>query len=342
MARGKNNKETGLKDIAKSAGVSTMTASRALRGIEGVSEKKRKEIQSVARKLGYRPNSNARSLATTQSDLIGISIPTLFNNVFSEIIDGMRQTFQQAGYASVIDTTEYDPKAELAWVERMLSWRPAGLILTGTTHSSELQEALKGTKVPIIEIWDTTNTPIDTCVGIDHFSAGQRAADHALSLGYKSPAFVGVPEGRDPRADARLSGIQSRFALSQPGQSVHIARIMDRNNFVVGHSGTLDLFEQANPDIIFYLNDHVAFGGMTACAKLSKSVPDNVGIFGFNSLDLAHVLEPSLTTIRTPRRMMGLTAARNLLARIHGAKTERVTVLPVELVEGQTTRLQQS
>jgi len=105
---------TKIEDVAKRANVSIMSVSRAIRGVEGVSEKKRVEILKIARQMKYMPNSNARSLAVANSNLIGISLPTFAGEVFGDILKGMRQTFDQAGYSSVIDTTEYSRDAELS------------------------------------------------------------------------------------------------------------------------------------------------------------------------------------------------------------------------------------
>lgn len=329
-----------LKDIAAAAEVSIMTASRALRGVEGVSERKRREILKIARRLKYTPNSSARSLVTMNSDLVGIAVPTFFNNVFAEILAGMRRTFDLAGYSSVIDTTEYDAEIELAWAERLLSWRPAGCILTGTQHHPKLVDALRRSGVPTLEIWDVTDDPIDICVGIDHTAAGRQVARHCIALGYRRPAFSGVAEGRDPRAEARLQGFAAEFAEVADAAPVQVARADDQNSFLAGHEGTKELLGGDPPDLIYYLNDYLAFGGMTACQTLGVRVPDDIGIIGFNSLDLASILPVPLSTVRTPRRQMGITGARNLLARIHGVEAARKVVLPIKIIDGATTRRQ--
>lgn len=330
------SKKTRIEDVAARANVSIMSVSRALRGVEGVSEKKRQEILKIARKLKYVPNSNARSLAVANSNLVGISLPTFAGEVFADILDGMRQTFEKAGYSSVIDTTEYSKEAELNWVRRLLSWQPAAIILTGVDHHPETTALLRASPIPVLEIWDSTSDPIDLCVGIDHFAAGQVLGEHAASCGYRQPAFVSTPKGYDIRADARLSGIREVYA-GLSGNTVPVARPPLQSAFTAGFEGTLELIDQGAPDLICYLNDHMAFGGMMACQTRGLSIPEDVGVLGFNALDLASVLPRKLTTIRTPRRLMGVTGARALLARINGVPTPQQTVLPVELIPGETT-----
>lgn len=328
-----------IEDVAARANVSIMSVSRAVRGVEGVSEKKRSEILRLAREMKYVPNSNARSLAVANSNLIGISLPTFAGEVFADILNGMRRTFDSAGYSSVIDTTEYNPEAELNWVRRLLSWQPAGIILTGLDHQLETVELLKASPIPVLEIWDHTDHPIDICVGIDHYNAGQIIGEHAVALGYKRPAFVSAPRGHDTRADARLKGLRDVFTREK-GTSVLSARPQTDNSFSTGFEGTALLLDDAPPDIICYLNDEMAFGGLMCCQARGRLVPEDIGIVGFNQLDLASVLPKKLTTVRTLRRLMGITGACNLLARINGVSTERSKPLPLELVPGETTRQQ--
>ena len=159
----------------------------------GVSEKKRTEILKIARKMKYVPNSNARSLVVSNSNLIGISFPTFAAEVFAKILSDMRGTFDSAGYSSVIDTTEYSRTAELSLVKRLLSWQPAAIILTGVDHDKETRTLLQASKIPVLEIWDHTDDPIDACIGVGHFAAGRLMWQHAVDLGYTSPAFVTTP-----------------------------------------------------------------------------------------------------------------------------------------------------
>ncbi|WP_132560556.1 LacI family DNA-binding transcriptional regulator [Rhizobium sullae] len=329
-------------DIARALGVSTMSVSRALRGIEGVSESTRSAILRMAEAMNYVPDSTARALSQPCSNLIGISVPTLFNDVFAEILEGMRSTFQSAGYETVIDTTDYSPAAELAWVERVLSWRPAAMILTGAHSDPQLRDCLKVRGVPTLELWQYTDDPIDICVGIDHYAAGLAIGRHVFRLGYRRPAFVGAPEFRDPRAEERLAGFMAAFGTTSRREA-SIARPVETNAFEAGRTGTLTLLAESieyKPDVIFYLNDHLAFGGSTACQALGLQIPRDIGVVGFNALGLTKVLSVPITTVSTPRRLMGVMGARNLLARIRGSRVPSSICLPVEVIAGATTRLQ--
>ncbi len=328
-----------IHDVARAADVSIMTVSRALRGIEGVSARKRAEITALAKTLGYRPNRNAASLAAANSTLIGISLPTLFNEVFADILDGMRRTFEMAGFDIVLDNSDYDPSREASWVERMLDWRPAAVVLSGVDHADSVRHQLRQAAIPTLEIWDICRDPIDICVGMDHEAAGRHLGQHLFQLGYRRPAFIGIEAGRDPRAEKRLAGLCAIYQKTD-GHDVRVIRSQRHASFEAGMMGTLSLLESpaAKPDCICYLNDHMAFGGLTTCEKHGLRIPEDIGIVGFNNLGINAVLVKPLTTLITPRLLMGSLGAQQLLARMHGAKVDNCRIVPATLAAGQTTR----
>lgn len=337
MPRGTAHGKASIHDVARAAGVSVMSVSRSLRGVEGVSGPTRARVIQLAKELNYVPNSNARALVETNSTLIGISLPTLFNDVFADVLAGMRRTLSQAGYASVIDTTDYRPEAELRWADRVLGWRPAALVLTGGDHLDELRHRLVKDDVPTLEIWEAPDDPIDICVGIDHEQAGFDLARHVVSLGYRAPAFVGTHPGVDRRADQRISGLMRAFAGVE-AYDLHRIGVEGSNAFVMGAEGVRGIGRDIRPDVVFFLNDHMAFGGMMALQAAGLNVCQDIGVVGFNALDLTTVLPFPITTMSTPRRQIGLVGGKNLLARLNGLRPDPVVRLPCKLVPGATTR----
>lgn len=326
-----------IEDVAGAAGVSIMTVSRALRGVEGVSEAKRQEIIQIAGRLGYRPNPNARSLVGGASGLIGISFPTLFNDVFAGILDGLRPAFEAKGFTTVVNTTEYDGARERAWVEQVLSWRPAGLVLTGGDHGRAVREAIQGRQIPTLQVWDFTGAPIDISVGVDHRGAGYQLARAMIGLGYRRPGYVGIEDGKDQRAEKRLAGIRQAFATAGLGEVAQMR--MAGSPYRAGYDGFQALWAgPERPDIVFFLSDHFAFAGLMACQVMGVGVPGEVGLVGFNGLDITEVLPLALTTARTPRREMGVQGAKALIARMHGVPGDLSVELPTDLIYGETTR----
>ncbi len=338
MSRRRATDKVDIRAVAEAAGVSLMTVSRAMRGVDGVSDRTRQRITRLAQDMGYFPNSAARALAVTNSTLIGVSLPTLLNDVFADVLSGMRRTFERAGYSSVMDTSDYDLTRELHWAERTLAWRPAGLILTGVDHAPALRARLARDRTPVLEIWDITDAPLDICVGIDHLEAGLTLARHVANLGYRAPAYVGAPPGVDPRADKRFDGIVRAFA-DVGARAVQRVSVTGGNSFAAGAAGfdSIDLSDP--PDVVFFLTDNMAFGGMMAAQKAGLSVPGDLGIAGFNGLDLTTVMPQPITTLRTPRRQIGEIGAQHLLARLNGVSVPRVTRLECSLQPGATTRV---
>lgn len=318
-----------------------MSVSRALRGKEGISLEKSAEIRQAAERLGYAPNRVAASLAAAHSTLIGVSVPTLADAVFAEIFTGMRGVLNKAGFQTIIDTTEYEREREAMWIERMLTWRPAGVILSGFDHSEKAQKQLRNAGIPILEIWDYSDSSVDLCVGIDHHKAGLAIGEHLLRLGYRRPAYVGIERNRDKRAEERLRGLKASFAVRGCSLCTY-ARVPDAPSFEGGKKGAEIILRSdgPEPDMIYFLNDHMAFGGLMACQETGLAVPRDIGIVGFNGLNINSVLDRPLTTTITPRNDIGRRGASLLVARILGAKTKTRLELPTVIFPGQTTRPQ--
>ncbi|MEM7524657.1 MAG: LacI family DNA-binding transcriptional regulator [Pseudomonadota bacterium] len=332
-----------IEDVAEAAGVSIMSVSRAMRGVEGVGQDTRARILNAAKTLGYQPSRVAASLSGANSTLIAISVPTLFEAVFAEILDGMRDVLIHAGFDTVIETSDYSVEREAAWVERMIAWAPAGLVLSGVAHDERIRARLATSGLPVLEVWDFADDPIDLCVGVDHRAAGLDMGRHLAALGYRRPAYVGVAAGRDARAEKRFAGLASGFAEAGAAFAADI-RMDDAASFQAGFEGAGRALAalSAPPDVICFLNDHMAFGGLMACAGQGLDAPEAIGVTGFNGLNINAVLPKSLTTSITPRRRMGGIAARQLIARIRGVSDAPAVKLPVKLFAGETTRAQRA
>lgn len=341
--RQRTGKSIKIDDVAREANVSIMTVSRALRDVEGVSDAKRAEIFDIAERLRYQPNFNARSLVNVQSSLIGISFPTLFNDVFAEMLDGMRPTLESAGFTTIVTTNEYDTARELEWIDTVRHWRPAAVVMTGVDHDPQVRRVLRRDQIPTLELWEHTDEPIDLCVGIDHQMAGMQIANAMIELGYMKPAYVGWSHGHDQRSEKRLAGI--RAACSAAGiEKVQTARTRGTDHYRAGYSGLKRLVSDSatRPDIVFFHSDHFAFAGMMACEAAGLRVPEDIGIVGFNSLSINTVLPRRITTVETPRRQMGAVGARQLIARINGITGDLSKRFEPRVKFGETTRAPRS
>lgn len=307
-----------LKDVAKIANVSEMTASRALRGVGDVSEAARKRVKDAAKSLGYVPNMLAGNLASRKSNLVGFIVPSLSSFVFPEVLNGVTKTLAGSGLQPVTGVTEYDLDKEEAVIAQMLSWRPRGLIIAGLEHSDNARKMLNKSNVPIVEIMDVDGDPIQHCVGISHQQAGREMAQKLLEKGYRNIAFIGTKMPKDFRAQKRLDGFKT--ALSDAGVSLVAQELyLGASSIQTGRELTAKLLA-ANPDVdcIYYSSDVMSVGGLMHCLSAGLSVPGDLALAGFNNLEILNGMPMRLATTDAHRFGIGAKAAELILN--HGGK----------------------
>ena len=299
-----------LANVAAEAGVSKMTASRALRGAGEVSSSNNEKVRQAARKIGYVGNNLASSLSGQRSDLIGVVVPSMANIVFAEVLAGISEAIEGSSMQPVFGVTDYDLDKEYDVIRNMLSWNPAGLIVTGLDHSDDAKRLLENTDIPVVQIMDLDGTPVDFCVGFSHHAAGMAMAEALLEMGCKRIAYIGCGVDTDVRAGKRMAGFSE--ALSQAGLNLVATRIGDSTSTVTaGRELTSQMLEEyPDLDCIYYSNDDLAAGGAFHCIAAGIVVPDALTLAGFNGLDFIESLPIKIITSRTPRREIGRTAAK--------------------------------
>ena len=307
-----------LADVARAAGTSTITVSRALRRPEMVSEALRTRIGAVVRDLGYVPDPAARALASQRSDVIGVLIPSVTNAVFSDVLRGIYDAVGTGPWNVQLGNTRYDPALEEDLIRVFLSQRPAGLIVAGIDQSPAARAALEAASCPIVQIMETTADPIDMVVGFSHDAAARDATAHLLDRGYDAPAFLCAR--MDPRSLRRREGFRAALAARgrAPGPELTTA---EPSSVGLG-AELLDRLLEAHPeaDAVFCNNDDLALGVLFAAQRRGLAVGRDFGICGFNDLETMAAAWPRLTSMRTERREMGRIAIDRLLARIEGGE----------------------
>ncbi len=312
-----------LADVATKAGVSKMTASRALRGTGDVSKANVELVRRAARDLGYVGNHLATSLSSQRSVLVGVVVPSLTNIVFAEVLSGIANALEGSGKQAVFGVSDYDPDTEYDVIRNMLSWRPAGLIVTGLEQSADTLKLLRNAEVPVVQIMDLDGDAVDACVGISHAEAGHTMASALLAEGRKRIAYIGCGLERDTRAAKRFRGFKN--ALIDEGIGLAGERIeTGPSTIAVGRALTAQLLaDQPDLDCIYYSNDDLAAGGLFHCLSANIDVPGTLRLAGFNGLDLVDSLPKGVATTRTPRREIGIAAARIILDVENGANPPR-------------------
>lgn len=326
-----------LVDVARVAGVSVITASRAIRNKGPMSAETQARVMRAVAETGYTPNPIAASLVSSASKLIAVVVPSLANMVFVNVLSGINSAVLPEGYGTIFAVTEYDPNEELRLVESMLAWRPAALVLTGVEHLPETVSRIRSSGVRCIEIMDLSQEPIDIVIGFSHRAAGYSSARFLVEKGYRRLAYVGHDLKRDRRAAKRYEGFLQ--GLSDSGIALAASHIDSETSSVRDGRLAMAHLMKTAPDLdaVYFSNDDMAIGGIFCVFAAGKSIPKDIAIMGFNDLDIGRELPQRLTTIRTHRTQIGYEAGMAALALAGGAEALKIRDVGFELVEGATT-----
>ena len=341
--KSKSQRATGrvtLSDVARAAGVSPSTVSRALRGERAVDPTLIERVRAVTDKLGYVPDPTARALASQHSDHVAILIPLLSNTLFVELLDAVQKTLRGAGYQTLMGVTHYDASEEEQLLREQLLHRPAGLLITGLDHNPATRKLIKHSQAPCVHLMDLPagdQPEAPYCVGFRQTDAGAALTRHLLAQGRRRIAFAAAQ--LDARVMQRLFGW--RIALKEAGVYEPTLEWLNPAPSSLALGGIL--FEQImrqSPAVeaIFFCNDDLAQGALMAALRLGIAVPSRVAIAGFNDLAGSDQMLPALTTVRTPRAQIGEAAARMLLGLMRGETPAQPQLdLGFEIIHRQST-----
>ncbi|WP_397543091.1 LacI family DNA-binding transcriptional regulator [Roseovarius salis] len=305
-----------LRDVSEASGVSEMTVSRVLRGRGDVSEATRQRVLEAAKTLGYVPNKIAGALASQRVNLVAVIIPSMSNMVFPEVMSGISEALERTGLQPVVGVTGYSPDKEENVLYEMLSWRPSGVIIAGLEHSDASRAMLRASGIPVVEIMDVDGTPVDSVVGISHRRAGQQMARAILKDGYEHIAFLGTKMAQDHRARKRFEGFTE--ALAKAGVEIEDREFYSGGSALVkGREMTRDVRERSpDLDFIYYSNDLIGAGGLLYLLEQGVDIPAEMGLAGFNGLNLVKGLPKELATMDACRHEIGRKAAEIIARRV--------------------------
>jgi len=314
-----------LTEVAELAGVSPITASRFFRNPEALSIGKRVRVESAAKELGYVPNLAARALASQRTEVIGVLIPSLTNNVFSDVLRGIYDALDASRYSIQLANTRYSILQEERLLRLFLAQKPAGLIVTGINQTADSRAIMESVDCPIIQIMEIGPAPVDMMIGFSHFDAAKAAISHLLDQGCRRIGFVGAR--MDPRVQRRLDGYRAAMndaALYDPQLIVTTAV---PTSVTLGSALFADLLAKAPEiDAVFCVNDDLALGTLFECMRRHISVPRQIAIVGFNDLEFMEAAVPALSSVRTNRYEMGRDAATMVIEAIEGRRPEQPVI----------------
>jgi LacI family gluconate utilization system Gnt-I transcriptional repressor len=305
-----------LRDVSEASGVSEMTVSRVLRNRGDVSKATRERVLAAAKSLGYVPNKIAGALASSRVNLVAVIIPSLSNMVFPEVLNGINQVFEDTELQPVVGVTDYLPDKEEKVLYEMLSWRPSGVIIAGLEHSDAVRAMLEGAGIPVVEIMDSDGKPVDAMVGISHRRAGREMARAILKMGYTRIGFMGTKMPLDHRARKRFEGFTE--VLAKAGIEIEDRDFYSGGSALAkGREMTAAMLERSPElDFLYYSNDLIGAGGLLYLLEHGIDVPGQVGLAGFNNVELLQGLPRKLATMDACRLEIGQAAAKIILSRL--------------------------
>lgn len=313
-----------IKDVAREAGVSVATVSRVWNEAAFVSPETRQRVAEVATRLGYSPHGAARSLITRTTNALGVLLPDLYGEFFSEIIRGIDHAAQAAGY-HILVSSSHDSKDEIDAALRSMRGRVDGMIIMSPDlETQRTLHTLQGS-FPVVLLNGGVDANEFDSITIENHAGAREMTLHLVKHGHTRIAMITGPQ-RNYDAAERLRGYET--ALMESGIS-HDQSIVVPGDFseLSGHAAAMQLLVLAQrPTAIFAANDSMAIGALSALHESGLRVPQDIAVAGFDDIPLARYMNPPLSTVHVDISLLGERAATLLLS---------------SLLQGQRPRQQQ-
>jgi LacI family transcriptional regulator len=321
-----------IRDVAREAGVSVATVSRVFNNSGPVRSETRQRIEGVALRLRYSPNSAARSLSTRQTETIGVLLPDLHGEFFSEVIRGIDQLVQREGWHLLVSSSHND-RAEIEAALRAMRGRVDGLlVMSPDLDAGALTENLP-VNLPVVLLNCEVDGGAYDSLNIDNYGGSLAVTRYVLSRGHERIGVIAGPP-RNHDAQERLRG--NRAAMRAAGLELRPVQVVQGDfSEESGYRGAALLLEnEERPTAMVAGNDSMAIGALSALSEAGVRVPEDMVVVGFDDIPIARYVTPPLTTVRVPIAELGSMAAGRLLKALHeGQDRDRVQqLLPTELV----------
>jgi LacI family transcriptional regulator len=327
-----------INQVAKMAGVSTATVSRALNKPDTVSEAVKKKIERIIKRIGYIPNAGARSLMLKRTGSIGVIVPTLDNAIFAQGLEEFQRQLSQSGYQMLVASTNYDPEIENQQMRNLLLQGVEGIAMFGSSQKLELIRLLRTRKLPYLHI-GTLDTPLNGyAAGFDNKKAIQLGVEYLVQVGHRNFGMIAGKTENNDRARDRVDGVvellkRNRIFLKKESIIEVPYQIQDARI-------ALKKLLQINPKISAVVcgNDVLAIGALLEAQSQGIKIPYQCSILGFDNLELSRHIQPSLSTIHIDAIGMWSKAAHHLMSQINGInRLPRKILADVSLVIRDST-----
>ncbi len=329
--------KTSIKDIARAAGVSHSTVSRALSNSPLIPETTRRRIQRIARRKGYTPNAIARGLVTQHTRAVGVVVTSIEDPFVAEVVRGIEEVAGDQGYRVFLATSHNDPARELNVVNALREWRVDGVIVAASRVGSLYGPHLQQIGVPIVLINNQHPGSFIHTIAIADAQGAELATGHLLSLGHRVIGHLRGPAGHGA-SNKRATGY--RRALRRAGIPFDPGLVVEADGHAVGGERILQLLARSpRPTAVFCYNDMTAIGALSVLRQHGIKVPGDVSLVGFDDIPFSIYVEPPLTTIRQPMAEMGRQAMQMAFSLMTNPQTDIPDiVIPGQLIERESAR----
>lgn len=314
MTEPRKRRSTGrvtLADVAKLAGVGSMTVSRALRTPDQVSDKLREQIQKAVDELGYIPNKVAGALASGQSYSVAVILPSLIEKACTHFMASFQQTLNKKGYQLLLGYSNYSTEQEEDLLSTLIASNPAAVVLFGCDRSEKAKQILESARLPVLEVAELCSLSTNLNIGVDHCEAGKAMTQHLIEQGYKNIGFIGA-RGNHSILRKQLRGWQmgmiegylppDHFLTTHEGPSIEL-----------GSEGIAKLLlRERELDALICSHEEIAMGAMFECQRRSLKIPDDLAITCLDGSQFSEQCYPPLTAVHINYELMGIEAANKL------------------------------
>lgn len=310
-----------LKDVAKAADVSIASASRAINGLDNVKEDLRRRVLEAASKLRYVPHGGARSLATNRTNTIGVILPDIYGEFFSEIIRGIDFAARARGLHILVSGSHGDLQEAVSAVRAMVGRVDGILVMSPFVESQDLV-AILPLNLPLVTISSSIGDELEGAISIDNYGGGMIAAKHLSEIGCKEIGHVCGPISNFEACERKRGFIDGVGEAGLGAPAIFEGDFSEESGY---EAGLYFSKSHSRPDGIFVANDMMAVGCLMALADQGLNVPNDIAIIGFDDIPIARFTAPTLTTLKVGVYEIG-TRSLDLLA--NGIENDDGTIGP--------------
>ena len=330
-------KRVTIKDVAVEAGVSRQTVSRAINNQGEISPTTKERVLQAIEKLGYQPNRLAQGMVTQRTKTVALLVSDIANPFFPEVARGVQDCAREQGYNVFLCNTDGTATEELETMQLLASQGVDGMISFASRIRDEDVKQFAQQYHPIVIINRVIEHPHINLLLVDNALGAQQATAHLVAVGHTNIGML-TNESHSLSKTVRVQGFQDYLAQQQlPSNMI----VQDKATIDGGQAGLIRLLERW-PEItaVFAYNDLMAIGALQACRILGKRVPEDIAIIGFDDIQLASVVTPSLSSVHVNKYSIGQIAMKRIFAMLAKPEKEFETMhLMPELVLRESTNL---